>query len=81
MDIFIFSDESGVFDDVHNEYFVFGGLIILGKQSKEDWDRLYRNAEISIAHKYNQNQELKASIVSNKDKGKLFRSLNGCHKF
>ena len=81
MNIFIYSDESGVFDNIHNEYFVFGGLILLGKESKEDWERLYRNAEIAITPKYQQNQELKAAIVSNKDKGKLFRSLNKCHKF
>ena len=81
MNLFIYSDESGVFDNVHNDYFVFGGLILLGKESKEDWERLYRNAEIAIAPKYQQNQELKAAIVSNKDKGKLFRSLNKCHKF
>ena len=81
MNLFIYSDESGVFDNVHNDYFVFGGLILLGKESKEDWERLYRNAEIAITPKYQQNQELKAAIVSNKDKGKLFRSLNKCHKF
>lgn len=81
MNIFIYSDESGVFDKIHNEYFVFGGLILLGKDSKEEWERLYRNAEIAITPKYQQNQELKASVVSNKDKGKLFRSLNKCYKF
>lgn len=31
MDIFVYSDESGVFDVKHNDYFVFGGLILLGK--------------------------------------------------
>ena len=81
MNIFIYSDESGVFDKIHNEYFVFGGLILLGKDSKEEWERLYRNAERAITPKYQQNQELKASVVSNKDKGKLFRSLNKCYKF
>lgn len=65
MNIFIYSDESGVFDKIHNEYFVFGGLILLGKDSKEEWERLYRNAEIAITPKYQQNQELKASVVSN----------------
>ena len=55
MNIFIYSDESGVFDKIHNEYFVFGGLILLGKDSKEEWERLYRNAEIAITPKYQQN--------------------------
>ena len=31
MNIYIYSDESGVFDKEHNDYFVFGGLILLGK--------------------------------------------------
>ena len=30
MNIYIYSDESGVFDKEHNDYFVFGGLIFLG---------------------------------------------------
>ena len=81
MNIFIYSDESGVFDKIHNEYIDFGRQILLGKDSKEEWERLYRNAEIAITPKYQQNQELKASVVSNKDKGKLFRSLNKCYKF
>lgn len=81
MNLFIYSDESGVFDNVHNEYFVFGGLILLGKESRENWNRLYRNAEKTITPKYQIGQELKAAIVSNQDKGKLFRSLNNCYKF
>ena len=28
MEIYVYSDESGVFDKVHNELFVFGGLIL-----------------------------------------------------
>lgn len=35
MDLFIYSDESGVFDKVHNEIFVYGGLIFLGKEEKD----------------------------------------------
>ena len=32
MDLYIYSDESGVFDKAHNEIFVYGGLIFLGKR-------------------------------------------------
>lgn len=35
MDLFIYSDESGVFDKEHNELYVYGGLIFLGKEQKE----------------------------------------------
>lgn len=81
MDIFVYSDESGVFDKVHNNIFVFGGLIILGKNSKDEWCRRYRAAERTIRPKYDAGVELKATRVSNKDKRKLMRSLNKCFKF
>jgi hypothetical protein len=80
MNIYIYSDESGVFDKEHNDYFVFGGLIILGTENKDIWSRKYAAAEKAIRETYGKN-ELKATIVSNKDKNKLFRSLNKCHKF
>ena len=32
VDLYIYSDESGVFDKAHNEIFVYGGLIFLGKR-------------------------------------------------
>ncbi len=39
MDLYIYSDESGVFDKAHNEIFVYGGLIFLGKREKDDCNR------------------------------------------
>ncbi len=80
MNIYVYSDESGVFDKEHNQYFVFGGLILIGNDSKEIWSRKYSAAEKVIKHKYD-NVELKATTVSNNDKNKLFRSLNNCYKF
>lgn len=83
MNIFIYSDESGVFDKAHNNTFVFGGLIILGKDAKEEWSRRYAAAEKSIRMSkcVNNDYELKATHISNKEKGKPFRSLNNCYKF
>lgn len=83
MDIFVYSDESGVFDKAHNTIYVYGGLICLGKQSKDEWIRRYIAAEkiIRNSNRYPSDAELKASFLSNKDKGKLVRSLNGCYKF
>lgn len=83
MDIFVYSDESGVFDKAHNSIYVYGGLICLGKPSKDEWARRYTAAEnvIRNSKKYPPDAELKASSLSNKDKGKLVRSLNGCYKF
>ncbi len=81
MDVYVYSDESGVFDKKHNNIYVFGGLILLGKESKDAWCRRYIAAERAIRADYGENAELKASYVSNKDKNKLFRSLNNCYKF
>ena len=83
MNIFVYSDESGVFDKVHNDYFVFGGLIFLSKEEKDICSRKYNKAEKDIRkiYNYDKSQELKASFLSNKDKSKLYRSLNQCFKF
>lgn len=81
LNIFVYSDESGVFDYIHNEYYVFGGLITLGKKDREDLMRLYRNAESAIAPNYKEGMELKASNISTKHRAKLFRSLNSAYKF
>ena len=83
MDIYIYSDESGVFDYIHNKYYVFGGIICFGKEEKDKWSRMYSNVEKTLreSHKYETGSELKASNVTNAEKGKLFRSLNKCFKF
>lgn len=82
MDLFIYSDESGVFDKVHNEIFVYGGLIFLGKKDKDTFSRKYSVAEKAIrTGKYDIDTELKACVISNKEKGKLYRSLNGAIRF
>lgn len=82
INIFIYSDESGVFDKVHNDYFIFGGIICIGNDTKEIWSRKYSAAEDVIRNKKgNKNKEIKASNITNEQKGKLFRSLNNCYKF
>lgn len=82
MDLFIYSDESGVFDKAHNEIFVYGGLIFLGKEEKDDHNRKYLTAEKAIRFgKYSYDEELKACKINNKEKGKLYRSLNQVIRF
>ncbi|MFR2837828.1 MAG: DUF3800 domain-containing protein [Zhenhengia sp.] len=83
MNIYIYSDESGVLDKVHNKYYVFGGLIILGSESKEEWSRRYSAVEkiLRAKKKVPKQFELKATNITNGEKGKLFRSLNNCFKF
>lgn len=83
MNLYIYSDESGVFDQKNNDLFVFAGLLLLGTQEKDKWSRKYSNAEKTMREKLSLNHsiELKASNIPNDLKGKLFRSLNHCHKF
>lgn len=83
MEIFVYSDESGVFDKVHNDLFVFGGVVFLSKEEKDNWGRRYIAAEKVIRKResFKKEDEVKATTVSNTDKGKLFRSLNQAEKF
>lgn len=82
MDLYIYSDESGTFDVKHNEYFVFGGLVCVGKEERNKYSRLYSNAEKTIRDgRTHKEREIKGNNTSNEQKGKLFRSLNNVHKF
>ena len=45
MNIYVYSDESRVFDKEHNDYFVFAGLICIGTNEKEIWSRKYSAVE------------------------------------
>ena len=45
MNLYIYSDESGVFDNKHEKYFVFGGLIFFTKLDRDDASRKYSSIE------------------------------------
>jgi len=83
MDIFVYSDESGVFDYIHNDIFVFGGVIFLSKNEKDTASRKFLIAEKALRQdgKHGSREELKACKITSKEKGKLFRSLNQFIKF
>lgn len=83
MDIWVYSDESGVFDKNHEEFFVFAGVILLSDDERQSWIRKYRVAEnvVKMRHSDQRSFEAKATNITNKEKGKLFRSLNKCYKF
>ena len=83
INLFVYSDESGVFDYKHNKYFLFGGLICFSPKEKERTARKYAHVETVIrqSKNYGADLELKASNISNADKGKFYRSLNGNYKF
>lgn len=84
MNLFVYADESGVLDPKHNDYFVFGGLIFLGKEARDSAQRKYckvekvlRESNCSLCNV----PELKASLLTNAQKGKVIRSLNNEFKF
>ena len=83
MNLYVYSDESGVFDKEHNDYFVFGGIICVGTEEKELLSRRYANVEKVLRKNkgVSLEYELKATQVDNAEKGKLFRSLNKSYKF
>ena len=83
MNLFIYSDESGVFDKKHNDYFIFGGVIFFGSNQKEKAARRYRSIERQLKSSLNMKSdyEMKACRVSNKIKMKLYKCMNNFYKF
>ncbi len=83
MNLFLYSDESGVFDYIHNDYFLFGGLLFLSSIEKQDCSRLYSHAEkLAVQRSPGLNgRECKAAFLKPKVKGSLYRSLNRFLKF
>ena len=83
LNIYVYSDESGVFDKVHNDIFVFGGLILLGNEQRDDCARKYSAVEKIMYEtgRADKNEEMKASKITNESKNKLYRSLNSSFKF
>lgn len=83
MEIYIYSDESGVFDKAHNRYFVFGGILFLSKEDRDVCARKYIKAENDVKESVQlaKNQEAKAAVIDNKHKNKLFRALNNQYRF
>lgn len=84
MDIYIYSDESGVFDKKHNSLFVFGGVMFFSKEEKDRVGRKYVHAENVLrasSEEIAREEEVKACRIPNKAKSKLYRSLNQAEKF
>ena len=83
MDLYIYTDESGVFDSVHSDTFVFGGIVFLSLEEKDNFSRKYLHAEQTIRNsgRYKKIDELKAASIIPKDRLKLYRSTNQCCRF
>lgn len=81
MELYIYSDESGVLDKIHNNYYTYGGLIFTSKEDRDVYSRKYLSAERKIANTYEKGIELKACRIKNKDKSKLYKVVRPCVKF
>lgn len=83
MTLFVYADESGVFDHLNGRYFVFGGLIFVDKKSKDDHSRKYLHAERVIREKRRNRDlgELKGCALPPGDKDNLFRATNNSYRF
>ena len=83
IDIFVYSDESGVFDKKHEDYYVFGGVVFLSPVDRDVWSRKYISAERNIRASENLSPsiEVKASNISNRSKYKLYSFLSPVEKF
>ena len=78
MDIYIYSDESGVLDYKHHKYYIFGGVVFCSVDDRDAWNRRYIAAENNIRNIECQPSsiELKASVLSNGSKNKLYKLLS-----
>ncbi|HEM3539879.1 DUF3800 domain-containing protein [Streptococcus suis] len=83
LEIYVYTDESGVFDKNHETTYVYGGVIYLNSDDRENSGRKYIAAETALRKQFTKYKkgELKASRLDNKHKAGLFRSLNEEIKF
>lgn len=84
MNIFVYGDESGVFDAAHYDTFVFGGLFFLSKEERDTASRMFSSAERKIKGQYDLSStkgELKGACLKAKHKAGLFRSLSKFRRY
>ena len=65
MNIYVYSDESGVLDKQHNSYYVFGGVLFLSGEDRDTCSRRFVAAEKNIRSSENisTNTEVKACNI------------------
>lgn len=80
MNVFVFGDESGVFDRSHEEWFVFGGVVFVSKDDKDMAVRQFIGAERNVGKGY-RTDELKACRLSKKHKYALFKRTAAWNRF
>ncbi len=83
MNIYIYSDESGVLDKEHNKYYIFGGLLFLSEEDRDEYSRRFIAAEnnVRISETISKDAEVKASKIKGKSKNKLYRCVQDTERF
>lgn len=86
MKVYVYADESGTFDKTHNELFVYGGIVVPGKEAKDELERRYLAVEDSIKSEpgsIDAGDEAKACRLSMKERKRLFRVVekSRCRQF
>ena len=83
MNIYVYSDESGVLDKKHNDYYVFGGLLFTSEEERDLKSRQFLAAENNIRKSENIpfSTEVKACNIKVKSKNKLYRCVSDAERF
>lgn len=86
MKLYIYIDESGTFDKNFEPYFVYGGVIVPGTDTKTLLERQYLSIENNLRMvKYHplEDAELKAHVLDFRDRKRLFKAIrnSGCIQF
>lgn len=86
MKIYAYADESGTFDQVNNDLFVYGGVLVPGKEAKDVIERRYIAVENDI-RRYSDtlgaDDETKASALTMKERKRLYQVIEAspCYQF
>lgn len=78
-ELFVFGDESGVFDKAHENVFAFGGLILLSDEERQNAIRRYSAMERILAPEYQRGgfvPELKAYKLKPKHRANLLGTMS-----
>ena len=78
MKLYVYADESGTFDRVHNNIFVYGGIAVAGDERRQDAIRKYLSIERQIHSsdpgRFGDGGELKAARLSMKERHRLYKA-------
>lgn len=83
MNIFVYVDESGVFDPKHRGFFVLAGLVLLSGEEIKNTQYKFISTEkyAKLADGMDESEEAKACFMSVKARAKLHRSIARAERF